>query len=277
MEDNLADDPADPPEDSWDNARPQKEEVNEHKIEEARLKQRNKRDREFADEAMKIAYAANVFRDTYKSSVRRLADLPRQATLNDQEIIDNWETILKDLTRKQFKREGATDLGRIHLYTRDSQPKILLNDDPNNMANMIISGGDTRSQVELADESRNRSKLSMLNVDQRVAHDMIEGRMFGSVYNSDDSSSTSLTTDRPTRFRATSDVGDRSRRDWKISSHRRNNRNICLSRSRVCTCEMRTVSNGRDQRRRVYDSLLGGHWHSPPQIDLDTKPTHCRT
>jgi len=112
---------------------------------------------------MKIAYAANVFGDAYKTSVRRLADLPRRATLNDQEIIDNWETVLKELTYKQFEREGVTDLGRLHLYTRNSQPNILLNDDADKMANMIKLEGDRRSLAELANESRNRSKLSMLN------------------------------------------------------------------------------------------------------------------
>ena len=277
MENDLPDDPADPSEGASDDAPPEKEEVDEHKIEKARLKQRNTRDREFADQAMKIAYAANVFGDTYKTSVRRLADLPRRATLNDQEIIDNWETVLKELTHKQFEREGATDLGRLHLYTRDSQPKILLNDDADNTANMIKLEGDRRSPAKLANESRNRSKLSMLNDDQRVAHDMIEGRMFGGAYNSDENSSIPLTTDRSTRFRATSNAGDRSRRDWKISSHRRNNRNICSSPTRVRTSEMRTLSNGRDQHRRMYDSLLGGHWHPPPKIDLDTKQTNRRT
>jgi len=106
---------------------------------------------------------------------------------------------------------------------------------------------------------------------------MIEGRMFGGTYDSDDTSSILLTTDRPMRFRATSDAGDRSRRDWKIGSHRRNNRNICPSPTRVRTSEMRTLSNGRDQHRGMYGSLLGGHWHPPPKIDLNLKQTNCRT
>ena len=105
MEEDMPDDVTDTPEIPQERL----EEVNEHKIEEARLKQHNTRDREFADQAMHIAYAANIFGDVYKSSVQRLANLPRRATPDDRKVINGWENTLKELTSKQIEREGTTD------------------------------------------------------------------------------------------------------------------------------------------------------------------------
>jgi len=75
---------------------------------------------------MELAYAANMFGDTYKTLVQRLANLPRRATADDMKIIDGWEITLRDLTRQQIERKGRTDLCQIRVHSRNASSRLTI-------------------------------------------------------------------------------------------------------------------------------------------------------
>ena len=175
MEEDLPEDPTDISVDL--RTEMAKEMVDENDIEKARLKQHTNRDRDFANQAMALAYTANVFGDPYKATVGRLANLPRRASPDDMKIIDGWEHTLRELSRKQIERAGITDLTRMHTYSTKLQPTIALHIDaeeatPKGTQSTSTGSGSTNEAV-------GRPKVNMLNAEQRLAHDIIEGRVFG--------------------------------------------------------------------------------------------------
>jgi hypothetical protein len=103
--------------------------VDEINIERARLNQHSDGDQEFANKAMALAYASNVFRDPYEACARRLINLPRHASPDDMNVIDRWEITLRELSSKQIERAGITDLTQIHTISSNLQPAISLDTD----------------------------------------------------------------------------------------------------------------------------------------------------
>jgi len=80
--------------------------IDEHTIERARLKQCDRRDRVFAEEAMHLVFAANAFGDIYKIHVHPQRVLQWRANNDDMIIIGNWAVLLKDMTRRQITEDG---------------------------------------------------------------------------------------------------------------------------------------------------------------------------
>ncbi len=151
--------------------------VDEIDIENARHNQRSDRDREFANKAMALAYAANAFGDPYKGRARRLVKLARRASPEDMNIIDGWESTLRELSRKQIENAGFTDLTQIHTFSRNLQPAIALDTDEENCTTEGVHS--TAIGATSTENTVKRPKVNMLNVEQRLAHDIIEQRIFG--------------------------------------------------------------------------------------------------
>jgi hypothetical protein len=157
--------------------------VSEQKIESARLEQRSDCDRAFARQAMQLAQAANIFGDEYHTTVQRSSPVFLQrATHDDVRIFDTWETILKEMTRKQHEEEGQTNISRTHLYSdaANVKPTLQLEHNSGQSSQDITDHGKEINTSE--NTSNNRLKLSILNSDQRRAHDKIEQHMFNSEY-----------------------------------------------------------------------------------------------
>ena len=152
--------------------------IDEHAIERARLKQRDRRDRVFAEEAMRLAFAANAFGDVYKLHIHPQRVLQRRANNDDMVIIANWAALLKDMTRKQITEDGLENIRRLHAYAQenDIRPSIRLD---NGELKPNARNRQGFNDVEEASETGGRSTLTMLNDEQRNAHNIVERRLFG--------------------------------------------------------------------------------------------------
>jgi hypothetical protein len=158
--------------------------VTEEKIEAARLEQRKACDRVFATQAMQLAHAANIFADGYQTTHRRSLEggaFLRRATADDVKVFDSWQGILRDMTRKQLDEEGETNVRRLHLYSNmaDTTPSMRIEDDAGKSSQ---KGKDAEKVLDPQSQVSTRPKMDGLNADQRMAHDIIEQRMFGGEY-----------------------------------------------------------------------------------------------
>jgi len=164
---------------------PGSENVDEQMIEDERLKQHELCDRLFAKQALEMAYTAKVFDEKHSTPIQSPNTIARRATTDDMQILMAWETILKDMTRKQSQHHGREDISRLsfHLTRTAAQPKILL--DNGTRSKPLVVQSDTLSEgttnaVTVKTVSRfDRQVLKRLNEDQKRAHDIIEKQIFG--------------------------------------------------------------------------------------------------
>ena len=153
--------------------------IDEHAIERARLKQRDRRDRVFAEEAMRLAFAANAFGDVYKIHIHPQRVLQRRANNDDMVIIANWAALLKDMTRKQITEDGLENIRRLHAYAQENDIRPSIRLDNGELKPDARNGQQGFNNVEEASETGGRSTLTMLNDEQRNAHNIVERRLFG--------------------------------------------------------------------------------------------------
>jgi len=118
------DDALDTNEQPENTTQPLNETFDENAIERARLDQRDKRDRVFANEAMQLAYAAKIFGDKYRTNVRSRTFLARRANEDDMKIFTNWAAVLNDITQKQIK--VTSPIYRTRSYICTLQPSIVM-------------------------------------------------------------------------------------------------------------------------------------------------------
>jgi len=149
--------------------------VDEDSIERARLHQRDVRDRVFADEAMRLAHAANVFENGHTTKAKQRSFLPRRANGEDMEVISYWAAMLKDITLKQLMTDGQENL-RVNAHHNEISPSLQLLDHEHH------SQGTPNLQTVVGDAMAcpNRPLLGILNAEQKKAHDIIERSVFGS-------------------------------------------------------------------------------------------------
>ena len=131
----------------------------------------------FATEAMLLARAANVFWGECTRPTNLASYHVRRATQDDMAVFDAWEATLRDLTRSQRAAEGHENLGRIqeYLYQPPVEPNI-------HQETSMAHDNDTKEHPNSSQnfqEAHSRPILATLNKDQKFAHDIIEGRLFG--------------------------------------------------------------------------------------------------
>lgn len=154
---------------------PSRDFVDEESIERARLRQRDVRDRVFADEAMRLARAANVFENGHAMKAKQRTFLPRQANCDDMEVISNWAAMLKDITLKQLMTNGQENL-RVNAHQNEILPSLqLLDHEHHNQGTRNLQTVEGNAMV-----CPNRPLLGILNAEQKKVHDIIESSVFSS-------------------------------------------------------------------------------------------------
>jgi len=153
--------------------------ITEEMIDKARGKQQATKDLEFAEKAMTITASCNVFlamNGNHDQQSRRPRKIACHASQDDLDVINIWEKTLQDMTRKQAIERGLIDLSTMTQQKRND----------NHHTDAIIEMDVGEDAPALPHQSRNgqnssgekieghREKLSILNVDQRRAHDLIE-------------------------------------------------------------------------------------------------------
>ena len=136
---------------------------------------RNERDIRFANEAMLLARAADIFRGNLNGPINTTAFHAPRANADDMIIFDKWEATLKELTRSQWAEEGHENLTRIPQFlNRSIEPRI--------RCEAVVTDGHVNKDNSIHITScgpSSRPILSKLNQDQRRAHDIVEEQIFG--------------------------------------------------------------------------------------------------
>ena len=159
-------------------------EVTKVMIEQARAKQRAEKDTAFAEKAMAIAKACNIFPnvDNHLNQARQAMTVATRATEEDLGVINIWEKALQDFTRRQISERGVVDFstvaGERHGNRVELEPVIESYQVRADTAQSKGAGKDANTNE--GKTSIIREKLSKLNADQRRAHDIIEKRVIAS-------------------------------------------------------------------------------------------------
>lgn len=146
--------------------------VTEEEIDAAKKTRIPQRERFFGEQAIIEAYDAGIFQDLYADTTTWKEPARCAEGTEELMMIKAWEKQLKETTRKQANEQGTIDL-IIYRATDDKEGKRRKQRKEREPLVEKENPGETASKGE----RRERTKLAMLNTDQRRAHDIVESRL----------------------------------------------------------------------------------------------------
>lgn len=145
--------------------------VTEEDINAAKITRIPQRERIFGELAIIEAYDAGIFHDIYPDASPWREPARVVEGINELLIIKAWEKQLKETTRNQVKEQGTIDL-MTRTARKDKDPKTR---ELGKEKEPVIERESAETQQQGTEKQR--KKLSMLNTEQRRAHDMVEKRL----------------------------------------------------------------------------------------------------
>ena len=148
------------------------EDITNEDIERALMMRMNPRERLYGEHAVALGYDVGFFNEDDMKVVSE--NTVRKARADEQDQIRTWEIQLKAITREQIKNTGTI---RVTEHADELDPSVSPAGSDLVTTPVVYCLGDRRSLGHEKEQQRERPLLTILNEEQRRAHDIIEERL----------------------------------------------------------------------------------------------------